>query len=370
MWGAGNVSRLYGTIKPVTDNLNIASLAIAAFVLLLTFIAYTLFSKVILKHLNKTVSRTRTIIDDLLLAAVELPARFLLIATGIWFAVETLLLPSGTGPFLTRTARSILAFTIFWGAYRFTPVISVFLEKMRNKSEGSLSDILFPFMNKGYRVLVIAAASIIIVQEWGYNITGLLAGLGLGGLAFALAAKDTIATLFGSMMIMLDRPFIVGDWIMTSQAEGTVEEIGFRSTKIRTFAQAVVTIPNSLLCNEPVINWSRMEKRRLSFRLGVSCHTTPKQLKDCIEGLRDMLRNHNGVHQERILVYFERFSQNSLEILVYVFTMTTNWESYLEIQEDINFKTIKILEETGVELAFPVRYVHMEEDSKISGKFV
>jgi MscS family membrane protein len=167
--------------------------------------------------------------------------------------------------------------------------------------------------------------------------------------------------MFGGMVIFLDKPFTIGDWISTPSVEGTVEDITFRSTKIRTFAHALVTVPNATLANEPITNWSRMGKRRITFHLGVTYTTSRSKLEKCVQAIRAMLEEHPGIHKETIFVYFERFNESSLDIFLYFFTNTTDWKEYLSIREDVNFKIMQILEQEGVSVAFPSRSIYIEK---------
>jgi len=240
------------------------------------------------------------------------------------------------------------------------------LERVVKKTESTLDDIMLPFVNKGIKVVIIILAITVIAREWNYNIETLIAGLGIGGLAFALAAQDTVANLFGGVTIMVDKPFNIGDWIKTPQVEGTVEDIGFRSTRVRTFDQALVTISNSTLINTAVINWSRMGKRRLKFQLGVKYSTTSSELKECVKRIRDMLNSHPEIHKDTVFVYFEGFGSSSLEIFLYFFTTTTNWQKFLEVQEDVKLKIMDILEQLNIEIAFPSTSVYIETDTEIT----
>lgn len=154
-------------------------------------------------------------------------------------------------------------------------------------------------------------------------------------------------------MIYTDRPFSVGHWIKTSQLEGVVEEIGFRSTRVRTFAQTVVSIPNRLLADEVIENFSKMPKRRISFKIGVTYDTTPAMLEESIERIRDILRDHPDVDQSFWLVKFTEFGDSALEIFLYYFTDTTDWERYLSIKQEINLRIMQRLQGIGVQFAFP-----------------
>jgi MscS family membrane protein len=206
-----------------------------------------------------------------------------------------------------------------------------------------------------------------IAEEWGFNINGFIAGLGLGGLAFALAAKETVSNLFGGIVIVTEKPFTIGDWIKTPSVEGTVEDITFRSTKIRTFAQALVTVPNSTLANEPIINWSKMGKRQITFHLGVTYSTSREQLQTIARRIELMLIEHKEIHNDTIIVRFDRFNESSLDIYLYFFTNVTSFADYLSIKEDVNFRIMAILEEEGVNMAFPTRTLVVQSEDVQSG---
>jgi MscS family membrane protein len=204
----------------------------------------------------------------------------------------------------------------------------------------------------------------VILQSWGYNVTGFVASLGIGGLAFALAAKDTAANLFGSLVIFGDKPFEIGDWIKTDEVEGTVEDIGIRSTKVRTFAQALVHVPNATLANSAIINWSRMGKRRIKMNVGLTYETTEAQMRTIVEQIRSMLQGHEEIDQSTLFIHFTDYSESSLDIFCYFFTKTTVWGEYLRVREDVNLKIKKIVEENGSAFAFPSRTVYLESDER------
>ena len=162
----------------------------------------------------------------------------------------------------------------------------------------------------------------------------------------------------------MEKPFVIGDWIAASGVEGTVEDISFRSTKIRLFSQSLVIIPNSMLAGGAITNYSRMGKRRINFYLGLTYNTPENKVKSCVERIKQMLMQHEGIHPETILVYFENFNDSSLDIIIYCFTNTTVWSEYLEVKQDINLKIMSILEEEGVSMAFPTRSIYLEQVNK------
>jgi len=165
----------------------------------------------------------------------------------------------------------------------------------------------------------------------------------------------------GGFVILTDKPFSIGDWIQTSSLEGTVEDINFRSTKIRTFADALVTVPNSTLAKEPITNWSRMGKRRITFRLTVPFDTPRESLARCVTGIEEMLRNHPEIHQETIFSRFDAIGNHGYEVFLYFFTKTTVWAEFLRVKEDVNYRILAILEREGVTPARPGTDVYLAD---------
>jgi MscS family membrane protein len=159
----------------------------------------------------------------------------------------------------------------------------------------------------------------------------------------------------------MEKPFVINDWVQTPSVEGIVEDISFRSTRFRTFKQALVTVPNSTLANEPITNWSQMGKRRLDFYIGLTYNTTRDKMEKVVERIDKMLHEHPGIYTDQRMVYFEKFNESSLDIIVYCFTQTTIWSEYMAVREDINLKIMQIAEEENVSMAFPTRSLFMEK---------
>ncbi len=307
---------------------------------------------------RKACKKGQLSIDNSILQAFERPLQWLLVLFGIYLSFMYLPLTPYQDVLITRFSRMAIIILIAWGLYKFTgPYL---FEEISKKMDIELDRILIPFLTKALKVIIVVLALSIIAQEWGYDMTGFIAGLGIGGLAVALAAKDAIANVFGGIVIITEKPFSIGDWIYTPSVEGTVEDMSFRSTKVRTFAKALVTVPNATLANEAITNWTKMGKRRVSFHLGVTYMTPLEKLRRCVERIRELLENHPEVHKEMIFVYFENFNDSSLDIFVYFFTITTIWGEFLKVKEDVNFKIMEILEEEGVSVAFPSRSIYLE----------
>ncbi len=201
-----------------------------------------------------------------------------------------------------------------------------------------------------------------ILRVWGIDVTALVASLGLGGLAFALAAKDTAANLFGSFAILADKSVRIGEWISVDGVEGVVEEMGMRTTKIRSFEKSLITVPNSIVANAPIENFSRRQTRRIKLYISLTYETTAKQIEQIVSDIKKMLSKHEYIAQnETTIVRFESFNDSSLDIFVYTFAKGANWQRYLQTKEDIMLKIMHIVETNGSSFAFPTRSVYLQK---------
>jgi MscS family membrane protein len=270
----------------------------------------------------------------------------------IYLVQDYLKISDDLSKILNTTIRTLFIYAFVWMAY----LAVVPFYQLIDKEQSSLEKLILKIV----KVFIVIIGGITILQEWGYNVSGFLASLGLLGMAFALAAKDTVANLFGSFVIFTDKPFMVGDWIKTPDVEGTIEDIDIRSTKIRTFGQALVTVPNATLANSAILNWSKMGKRRIKMNIGLTYDTTSETLQQVIKDIKKMLENHNDIHQETMHIYFSEFKDSSLNIFCYYFTKTTSWGEFMRVREDTYIKIMKIVEQNGASFAFPTQSIYVE----------
>jgi MscS family membrane protein len=335
-------------------------------VLVATFIVRAVVRYFVDRWLTKLAERTSTEADDRILQAFRRPAFFLVYIAGFYLALEVLKLPLdpiNLPRFITALFTSLLIVDAAWFLYSATDILALYLKRFTAGTESKLDDQLVPIVRKGCRVVVVLLALVMIIQNLGYSVSSLLAGLGLGGLAFALAAKDSLANMFGSITIFTDRPFQVGDWIKASGVEGTVEDVGFRSTRVRTFEKTLVSIPNSKLAGNTIENMDARPVRRVKMTVGVTYKTKSDQMKQAVEAIREILKSHPGVWQDYFLVYFTDFGASSLDIFVYYFTKSKVWAEYLEVRQDVNLKVMSKLEEMGLEIAFPTQTLYLKKEA-------
>ena len=208
---------------------------------------------------------------------------------------------------------SVIAFSI--GLAKSFVLDSMLIKKMREKSKRYLEDSSLNFILKIIRVVIYIVAVIIVLAILGVNLSGVIAGLGLGGVIVTLAAQDTAKNLFGGLVIFLDKPFVVGDWIEVENYEGTVEDITFRSTRVRTFENSVVNIPNAVIANDSIINWSRMEKRRNKVNLCLDLDTPLEKVQIVQKRIKELLVQHDDVIDETIIVRFDKITDNGKKLM-------------------------------------------------------
>lgn len=347
----------------VLKNLGIS---IGIFFLFLLF--RKLFTKYVFKLMLKLGQKTPTELFSNITVAFEQPIRWLFIIIGIYVAADYFPFMEQSNPLFLKIIRASVIVLIAGGLYNLSSGSSLLFMKINDRFNMEIDQILIPFFSKAIRFIIVAISISIIAQVFEYDVNGFIAGLGLGGLAFALAAKDAIGNLFGGIIIITEKPFTIGEWIKTPSVEGTVEDISFRSTRVRTFAQAVVTVPNAILANESITNWSKMGKRQITFKLGVTYDTPRMKLQRTIVRIEETLRANDDIHPDTIFVKFDEYNDSSLDIFLYFFTKTTVWEEYLTVKEEINFAIMEILEEEGVSVAFPSRTLYVETQADPVGK--
>jgi len=311
---------------------------------LIVFFAFVFLRKIfvliIIRSLRRLTRKTKTEIDDILLGIISKPAVFIFVILGVYLSLRILGLEVDL---VNRVLRSLIIFVVAWTGYNAVIALEDRIFAFAGRFGKDLEREIGGFLIKISKAFVLVVGGVAILQEWGINVSALLASLGLGGLAFALAAKDTAANLFGGLTVLADKSMKVGDWIKIGDVEGIVEDIGLRTTKIRSFEKSLITVPNQVLANQSLENFSRRGVRRI------------------LEDIRRMLREHPGIAKDQLLmVYFTDFGDSSLDIFIYCFTNTANWEEYLAIREDVNLRIMEIVEKNGASFAFPSRSIYVE----------
>lgn len=325
----------------------------------------------IIRALENKFSNTRNIWDDALLHAARKPLVAFVWLQGVYWAAEVAHHYSEAEIFKANQKLLELGFIwiVVWallGTIKQIEEILVSPMKMQKPMDYTTVNAV----SKLSRAVVIITAVLIVMQTLGYSISGVLAFGGVGGIAVGFAAKDLLANFFGGMIVHLDRPFKVGDWIRSPDRniEGTVEHIGWRVTTIRTFDQRPLYVPNAAFTTIAVENPSRMYNRRIYETIGIR-YADVSQMADIVSDIRSMLENHEEIETQRtLIVNFVAFNSSSLDIMVYTFTKTTQWVRFHEIKQDVLLRISDIIEGYGAEVAFPTRTLHLPDGVRLSGE--
>jgi len=361
--------------QAILDSLNklIGGLAvnhlIAAFViLLLTLVARKIFDQYLHTFFKKIAGKTQTKYDDLLVEAVASPISAIILTIGAYYAVVVLNLPVkpyDLPKFAHVSFKIAISFLVIWTLYRLSNLLAEFLMTLFSRKDAEMAKQFAPLLTQAIKVTIFLVGVLVVIQNLGYSIGSVLAGLGIGGLAFALAAQDTLANLFGTFVMLMDKPFKVGDWVQFKDIDGDVESIGFRSTKVRTWSKSVKIVPNKLLTSEIIQNWSKMPKRRVKMTIGITYQSSPEQIVKLRDKMEQILLDDPDIDKSYYLVYFNNFGPSSLEFFIYYFTSTIVWKDYLEIRQRINIKFMEAVADLGLSFAFPSQTVYFGDQLKI-----
>ncbi len=342
---------------------SVGQLAIAVVVLLLALLLRRFFARVVIARLRKWTRKTSTEVDDQILAALQQPLMFLFIIIGLSIIVQWIPFGVDAEDILVKILQSFIAFTIFWTIYRMLDPISVFFDKFLLKLAGAVANEVKDYLLKALKVFAAGSGIVAVLAQWGINPWPYFAGIGVLSLPFAFAAKDAVSNVFGGIkLLIVDQAFRIGDWIEApSIGNGTVEEVTLSTIKIRKFSKAIQTVPNGVIAAEPIINWSRMSNRRIKMDIGLTYDTTSEQFEAILANLRAFIAADDRVdHSVTEMVHMTQFNDSSININLYYFTTTTNWEEWRSIQEEHMLAFITIVEEAGACMAYPTRTVHVE----------
>ncbi|MUV37577.1 putative MscS family protein YhdY [Lentibacillus sp. JNUCC-1] len=346
----------------ITSTKHLIRLGIAVGIILLFSLFRKIFTKYIFALLLKVVRKSKHPLLPNVLLAFEKPVRALFVIIGFYVA----LLSYAHNSFIVSNSmkalfQALIVVIVVWGIFNLSSSSSMMFRRINERTSIKIDEIMIPFLSRAIQFIVLAIGLTVVLQVFGYEISGLVAGLGIGGLAFSLAAKDALANLFGGVIIITEKPFTIDDWIMTPTVEGTVEDITFRSTKVRTFSQGLVTVPNATLSNEAITNWTKMGKREIFTKIKLRYETPREKVKKVVERFDHLLRNHEDVHQEYIVVSFDELDVYGYDVMLYYFTKTTSWDAYLAVKQDVNLSMMGILEEEGVSIAIPSQHLYVNQ---------
>ena len=283
----------------------------------------------------------------------------LVVAVTLLVGFPSLDFDSNVEDIVGKIATLVAAGAVVLLAFRAIDIFTDVLARRAALTESRADDQLIPLLNTTLKGFVIVVGALFVLSNLNVNVTSLVAGLGLGGLAIALAAQDTIRNLLGGVTIFADRPFQVGDWVVVDEIEGTVEHVGFRSSRVRTFYNSLVTVPNARMVDSGVDNMGLRRWRRYKTTLGLAYHTSTDQIQAFVEGIRAMIRANPNMRRDYYIVEFHGFGPSSLDILVYCFIDAEDWNAELRTRHVFNLDIMRLTEELGIEFAFPTQTVHI-----------
>ncbi|MEJ8757641.1 mechanosensitive ion channel family protein [Pontibacter sp. H259] len=355
----------------------VATYLLCAGILLFGFIFKTLLSKLVSTILYKLVKRFSQ--EDNLPAFRRLliqPLEVLLFLVFLYLAFQVLNYPLDPTEirkgdpfiktFMFRTYQVFVIVALAWVVMRFVDFIGLVFQYRTSQTVSKMDDQLVPFFRDFSKVMVVIFAFLVMLGTvFGVNVAGLVAGLGVGGLAIAFAAKESLENLLASFTIFLDHPFVVGDLVEVGGITGTIEKIGFRSTRIRTLEKSFVTVPNKSMIDKPLNNLTLRTFRRVSFDITLTYNTPAAQIRAIVTELQHFIDNHPNTNQDGI-VRFQTLGPSSKNIMVLYFVESMDWTEYVNIKEEIIYKVVEIVERHGAEFAYPTQTVLFQKDAAVS----
>ena len=302
--------------------------------------------------LRKVTEKSRTRFDDYFIDIVEEPVVLLTVTLGVWIGIRFLTLNEAAGLFFNNVVFVLVAITLTWFLLRFIDMlVHEYVEPLVQKSESKLDDQVLPMVRKSAKAIVAILAIIIVLSNLGYDILSLLAGLGIGGLAIALAAQDAVKNIIGGFSIFWDKPFQIDDFIEIGGQSGTVKEVGIRSTRLKTIGGTTIVIPNSRVADTVLENFSTRQSRRVVVNIGLTYDTPAARMEEGIDIIQKTIREVEGTNREDVMVRFVNFGAYSLDLeVVYWITDLANWKPIIH---QVNMGIKRNLDAAGIEMAFP-----------------
>lgn len=331
---------------------------LAAGIMISAFLLRRAMTVFIFGFFRKLAERTKTTLDNKLFPAIEEPVAALIVVSGILAALKVLKLSISNDDALSYSSTVAYSLVFFWLFLRAFGTILDHLQEAAREKQMSIAAFM-PWIKKTLIAIVVIFGGLMIAQSLGADVKAFLAGLGIGGLAFALAAQDTIANVFGSIVVAIDQPFKIGEFVQIGSLTGTVEDIGLRSTKLRTPQRTLIIIPNKSVASDPVTNFSRMPQRRVDLTIGLTYDTTPEQMEAILGDIRGILKDEPRVHQEFVAVNFINYGASSLDIQIIYFAADPALVNSLALRESVNLMIMRAVMARGLSFAFPTQTVHV-----------
>lgn len=314
------------------------------------------------KFIKIFTAKTKTKLDDILIDLLEKPVVFLIILAGVYYGLNQLTLSARAHGTINNILLVLLTLNISWVVINLIDsFILHYVKPMVEKTKSELDNQLIPIIRKLIKIILWVIVIVMLIKNFGYDVSALLTGIGLGGLAFALAAKDLLSNLFGGIAILTDKPFKIGDRIKVENNDGWVTEIGLRTTRIKTLDGTQLVIPNSKIAHTVLENVSREKARKVKLNLGVEYSTSQKKMLEAQKILKDIVKKNKSTDNECV-VSFTKFGDSALNILIIYWIKDLS--KILNTKNEINLEVKQRFEKAGISMAFPTRTIHLFEEKK------
>jgi MscS family membrane protein len=342
-----------------TSENTVTHYAIAALFLVAAVLLRRVVTTLIFGFLKRLASKTETTLDDKLFPALEAPVATFIMLTGIFAALKVLKLTAATDRFIGYGSTVAFSLVVFWGLLRAFDAILDHLQEVALKKQLGVAAFM-PWIKKTLVTLFVVFGVLMVVQSLGFDVKALLAGLGIGGLAFALAAQDTIANLFGSIVVAIDQPFKLGETIRVQGNVGAVEDIGLRSTKLRLVDKSLIVMPNKMVASESITNLSRFTARRVEQVLNLTYDTTPAQMEAVVQEIKQIILAEAEIDPTSVQVYFRDLSASSLDIWLVYATKDADFAKHMALRQRLNLAFMRAVAARGLSFAFPTSVMHLD----------
>lgn len=341
----------------------LAHYAVAALFLVGALLLRRVVTGLIFKKLKKLAGRTQTTLDDKLLPVLESPLATFIMLAGIFSALNVLKLSAANDRLIGYGSTVAFSLALFWALLCALGALLDHAQEMAQQKQMGVAAFM-PWIKKTLITLFVIFGVLMVVQSLGFDVKALLAGLGIGGLAFALAAQDTLANLFGSIVVAIDQPFKLGEAVKIGGNTGTVEDIGLRSTKIRLVDRSLLIIPNRTVANEAITNLSRFTGRRVEHVIGLTYDTTPQQMEAVVADLRQLINAEPEVTPAETQVWFRDYSASSLDLWIVYLAKDPDFARHMALRQRINLGIMRAVAARGLAFAFPTQTLHVATPEK------
>jgi MscS family membrane protein len=328
--------------------------AISLVLLLIALLARRIVTRLFFPALRRLAARTETTLDDKMFPALEGPAAALVVIFGLFSALRVLKLPAAADHYLGAGSQVAFSLVVFWGLWRaFAALLDHLDEVARERSLGVAA--FMPWIRKTLLTGFAVVAALLTFQSLGFDVKAVLAGLGIGGLAFALAAQDTLANIFGAIVVAVDQPYTVGETVRIGANVGVIEDIGLRSTRIRLLDKSLMVIPNKTVAADTITNLSRFTGRRVEQVLALTYASRPEQLEELVPAIRALLEGRAEVEPKSVQVAFRDFSASSLDIWLAYEARDSDFRLGLQLRQEVNLALLRLVAARGLAFAYPTQ---------------